>query len=117
MVVFKTDGIPYLPSGTPYVKRVAGEPGEHIRITEGKLYVNDVLTVISNAAGAIVYQLPPHIEPANTDLTVPDGCYFVLGDNSTNSSDSRTWGCVPRQNIIGRIVFCHWPLNRIGTVK
>jgi len=75
--------------------------------------------VLSNAVGEIVYNLPHGMGTgaAKTDLTVPDGCYFVLGDNSTNSFDSRFWGCVPRANVKGRIAFCYWPPNRVGGVK
>jgi signal peptidase I len=48
---------------------------------------------------------------------VPAGRYFVLGDNSTNSLDSRFWGTLPRENIKGRIFFCFWPPARMGAVK
>jgi signal peptidase I len=119
VVVFRTDGIASLPPATFYVKRVAGEPGDHLRISDGKLFVNDKQVSLSNAVGQIVYDLPPHAETFSpkTDLTVPDGCYFVLGDNSTNSFDSRFWGSVPRGNIIGRVSFCYWPPQRAGGVK
>jgi signal peptidase I len=119
VVVFRTDGIASLPPATFFVKRVAGEPGDHLRISEGKLFVNDKQVSLSNAVGQIVYDLPPRAEtfPATTDLTVPDDCYFVLGDNATDSFDSRFWGSVPRGNIIGRISFCYWPPQRAGGVK
>ena len=119
VVVFRTDGIALLPSATFYVKRVAGEPGDHLRISDGKLFVNDKQVLLSNAAGPIVYDLPPHAETFSPklDLTVPEGCYFVLGDNSTNSFDSRFWGSVPRGNILGRVSFCYWPPQRAGGVK
>jgi signal peptidase I len=119
VVVFRTDGIASLPPATFYVKRVAGGPGDHLRISEGRLFVNDKQVSLSNAAGEIVYALPPGAETFSlkTDLTVPDGCYFVLGDNSTNSFDSRFWGSVPRGNIIGRVSFCYWPPQRVGGIK
>lgn len=119
IVVFKTDGIESLPPATYYVKRVAGEPGDHLRLSAGKLFVNDKQVSLSNAVGEIAYDLPPHSEivPPHTDVTVPEGCYFVLGDNSTNSLDSRFWGSVPRGNIIGRVWFCYWPPERVGGVK
>jgi signal peptidase I len=119
VVVFSTDGIDSLPSATFYVKRVAGEPGDHLRISEGKLFVNDKQVSLSNAVGEIVYHMPPGAGTFSPkiDLTVPDGCYFVLGDNSTNSLDSRFWGSVPRENIIGRVSFCYWPPQRVGGVK
>jgi len=119
VVVFRTDGIAALPPATFYVKRVAGEPGDHLRISEGKLFVNDKQLSLSNSMGEIVYLLPPMAGTLarKTDLTVPDGSYFVLGDNSTNSLDSRFWGSVPRGNIIGRVSFCYWPPPRIGGVK
>jgi signal peptidase I len=119
VVVFRTDGIGSLPPATVYLKRVVGEPGDHLRISAGKLFVNDKQVSLSNVVGEIVYDLPPHAErfSLKTELTVPNGCYFVLGDNSTNSFDSRFWGSVPRGNILGRIVFCYWPPQRVGGVR
>jgi signal peptidase I len=119
IVVFKTDGIALLPPATFYFKRVAGEPGDHVRITGGKIFVNDKQVSLSNSVGEIVYDLPPYVGAFSpqTDVIVPRGCYFVLGDNSTNSLDSRFWGSVPRGNIIGRVSFCYWPPKRVGGVK
>lgn len=119
LVVFKTDGIAPLPSATLYVKRVAGEPGDHVRIAGCKLFVNEQQISLSNAVGVIAYDLPPQAMALSpqTNVTVPIGCYFVLGDNSTNSFDSRFWGSVPRGNIIGRVAFCYWPPDRIGGVR
>ena len=98
---------------------VAGEPGDHLRISEGKLFINDKYAALSNSTGEITYNLPPGLAALSpkTDLAVPSDSYFLLGDNSTNSSDSRFWGSVPRENIIGRICVCYWPPKRIGGVK
>jgi signal peptidase I len=51
------------------------------------------------------------------NMLVPSNQYFVLGDNSTQSIDSRYFGCVPAANIIGRAWLCYWPPQRIGLVK
>jgi signal peptidase I len=119
IIVFKADGIALLPPGESYIKRVAGEPGDHVRISEGKLFVNENQVSLSNAVGTIVYDPPPGnaFSTPRTDLAVPDACYFVLGDNSTNSLDSRFYGSIPRSSIIGRISFCYWPPPRMGVVK
>lgn len=119
IIVFRTDGIASLPPAQFYIKRVAGEPGDQFRISDGKLFINDKPVALSNAMGEVVYRLQPvdYSLPPKTTGTVPKDGYFVLGDNSTNSFDSRFWGSVPRGNIIGRIAFCYWPPERIGGVK
>ena len=119
IAVFKPDGIALLSTGAFYVKRIAGEQGDHLRISEGKLFINGNHVSLSNSCGEIAYDSPPASVRVSmqTDVTVPSGCYFVLGDNSTNSLDSRFFGSVPRENIIGRVSFCYWPPGRIAKVK
>jgi len=118
IVVYKSEGA-RLPAGALYIKRVAGVPGDHVRISNGKLFVNDKHLALSNAVGEIVYSLPEQADPllAKTGVAVSNGCYFLLGDYSINSLDSRYFGSVPRDCIIGRIFFCYWPSNRVGPVK
>ena len=119
VIVFRTTGMAQLPSAQSYIERVAGEPGDHVRIDSGRLYINDKRVALSNAAGEITYRLPPQFPAAGTflDAVVPQGHYYVLGDNSTNSFDSRYYGFVPAANVRGRVYFCQWPPKRWGTVK
>ncbi|HYG35424.1 MAG TPA: signal peptidase I [Clostridia bacterium] len=119
VVVFKSDGIAMLPPQTCYVKRITGEPNDHVCISEDKLFINEKQVSLSNAVGEISYVLPQGQNAflLHTNVTVPKGCYYVLGDNSTNSLDSRHYGIVSRGNIIGRVSFCYWPPGRIGKVK
>ena len=121
VVVFRTRGISdrRVRSDQFYVKRIVGEPGDHLRISWGNLYVNDKRVRLCNDVGEIVYHLPPGAasSQAQIDVTVPDGQYYVLGDNSTNSYDSRFWGCVPGGDIMGRIALRYWPPKRAGGVE
>ncbi len=91
-----------------FIKRVIGVPGDTISITDGAVSVNGV--VLSE----------PYITfPSKTDmepLVVPSHSYFVMGDNRANSSDSRAWGFVPEDNIIGKAMFSYWPLSDFGGV-
>jgi len=119
IIVFKTAGIELLRPDTIFAQRVAGEPGDRLRISEEKLYANGARVSLSNAWGEIEYLPPANSEnfAPIREMTVQDGQYFVLGDNSTNSLDSRFWGGVPKTNILGRVAFCYWPPQRIGSVK
>ena len=109
-----------------YVKRIAGEPGERLHLSAfGDLCVNGTPVPLTNSAGKIRYvSLPrsrylfPLREGADSNsVKVPEGHYFVLGDNSANSADSRFWGFLPAENILGRAAFCYRPVDRLGPVK
>lgn len=91
-----------------YIKRVIGLPGEHITVNEGVVRVNGEVLSEAYIAAAPSYEL---------DLVVPEGEYFVLGDNRNNSSDSHNWGTVPTDYLVGRAVFVYWPLNELGLIN
>ncbi len=100
---------------TSYIKRVIGLPGEHVKIEDGYVYINgekleeDYLQegVITDSVGGGVF----------TDITVPEGYIFVLGDNRSKSTDSRRFGCVPLNKLEGKVVLRFWPLNVFGKVE
>ncbi len=97
-----------------YIKRVIGVPGDRIRIESGQVYVN---------GGALAESYVPADERDYSswrdgqEQVVPEGKYFVLGDHRNQSSDSRMWGYVPRENIYGKAVFVYWPLDKMGRVR
>ena len=92
---------------TDLVKRVIGIPGDQLMSKGNTIYVN----------GAPLRENWPHFEPLGSgieNVTVPAGQYFMMGDNHFNSCDSRTWGTVPRSDIIGKVFVRVWPFSRIG---
>ena len=123
-----------LPEYPPLVKRLIGLPGDHIHLRNGTVILNGVaqdppsegldsptpdqayvdnfpavLPTPDDLHGATeswAVELPSHIE--NGDLVVPPGKYFMMGDHRHGSLDSRFWGFVPRENILGRPLFNYW---------
>ena len=92
---------------TDLVKRVVGVPGAHVTSKGNTIYVN----------GVRLRENWTHWEPlgpAIGNVTVPANRYFVMGDNHNNSCDSRTWGSVPRSDIIGKVFLRFWPLSRFS---
>jgi signal peptidase I len=101
---------PPLPDATiPYVKRVIAVAGETVDLRNGNVLVNGQQVDIPEAHGATQPQAPQVAYP----FIVPDGQVFVMGDNRTFSSDSRTFGPVPIGNIIGKVILRFWPFDRL----
>jgi len=88
-----------------FVKRVIGEPGDWIRIVNGRVFVNDVAL----HDDFVLPEFRSHDDFG--PVMVPQGYYFVMGDHRNNSSDSREWGPVPKKYILGRVQLRWWPLR------
>jgi signal peptidase I len=100
---------PTLDSTIPYVKRVIALGGETVDLRNGNVFVNGREVDFPQAHGSTQPQSPQVAYP----FTVPEGHVFVLGDNRTFSSDSRTFGAVPVGNIIGKVILRFWPFDRL----
>jgi signal peptidase I len=85
----------------PFIKRIIGLPGETVKIQNGKVYINGKPLTEKYISESPQYTYEPVVIPANS--------YFVLGDNRNNSYDSHYWGFVPRDLIIGKMI---WKLER-----
>lgn len=99
---------------TSYIKRVIGIPGDHIEIKNGHVYRNNELLIESYICRALVTDMS--VGGEFSDIVVPDGYVYVLGDNRTTSADSRRFGCIPINKIEGKVAYRWWPLNRMGKV-
>ena len=99
-----------------FIKRMVGLPGETVEIRNGSIYVNDQPVVGPQFNGRYYYNRG-EFGDAGVKITVPPKSYFVLGDNSNSSQDSRYWGFVPQENIRGKAMVIYWPLTRLRIIK
>lgn len=106
VIVFKAPPDP----AEDYVKRVIGLPGDTVTV-KGTTVIVDGVTLHENYVAPQDQGVPPGARTI-TNMVVPPNEYFVLGDNRAVSADSRIWGFLPRQNIIGRAALVYWPMNQ-----
>jgi len=111
IIVFKYPNDPQL----AFIKRLAGMPGENLEIKNGQLVIN----------GKTIQSFTPNGGYFNTGdygqeglvVKIPQDKYFVLGDNTLNSRDSRYWGFVPKENLIGKAYKIYFPFDRSGPIE
>ena len=91
-----------------YIKRIIGLPGDQVEIGDGQVKVNGVPLTEPYLNGQPAYH--------DQSWVVPEGSYFVLGDNRNNSSDSRNWSFLPRKDIVGKASVIYWGVEDWGLV-
>jgi len=134
IVVFTTDNLYSNTTGQPldsvgyyFVKRLVGLPGDTMKIVNKMLYIKPLgakefkpvtdfgiqaFKNIYSEKGGYQGYFPVGMLATGKEVHVPLGHYFMLGDNSYWSDDSRYWGFVPRNNIVGKVLFVFWPFSR-----
>lgn len=100
-----------------YIKRIVGLPGDQVSIKDGQVWINSEKLDESGYLDPRIITRPGMFTEEGEIITVPIGSYFVMGDNRNNSSDSRDWGPVPIENIVGKAWVRYWPINELGVIK
>lgn len=107
---------PNNPEKDVFIKRIIGLPGETLKIADGHVYIN----------GKLLEE--PYLDPdvqttgerflkEGDEIFIPADNYFVMGDNRKNSQDSRDFGLIKKDSIIGQAFFRYWPLNKMMLIK
>jgi signal peptidase I len=138
IVIFASHGLPNLTPDTHYIKRLIGLPGEKVRIMNDRHvaingreltastphfenvysfsgppqedhYSGHVNSLVAQQAGRPI--MAPLFQDENAEYTVPPHEYFVCGDNTMNSYDSRYWGAFPEDHVVGKFAFVFWPIS------
>jgi len=99
-----------------FIKRLVGLPGETVEIKERRIYINGKPLLDGLFASRDYYNSGDYGKE-NQKITVPADAYYVLGDNSASSRDSRYWGFVPKKYILGKAIVIYWPLKRIRIIR
>jgi len=98
-----------------YIKRIIGLPGETVEVGNG------AVAVYNEEGGRVLEEsdyLYPYLDtPGETRITLGEGEYFVMGDNRSASSDSRRWGPVPREDMVGRVFLRAWPFAALTKIE
>ena len=122
-MVFRTTGITGIEADTLFVKRLVGLPGERIEIRDGRVFADGRLLDQASGIPSVTYTSPSSnvlnapTQSGSNSYVVPEKSFFMLGDNSANSYDSRYWGSVPGANVYGKVARIYYPVSRIGVPR
>lgn len=112
VIVFKAPRNPEF----DYIKRIEAIPGDTISILNGQVLINNQV-IKEDYINTSTYLIPGQFLKEGQELKLNPDEFFVMGDNRDHSSDSRAWGVVPRNDIIGKVFFRYWPPNHFGPIK
>jgi len=96
----------------PFIKRVIGLPGDRVELKDGQVYVNGV-----ELDEPYVYEGPTEASVLGDVIVVPEGSYFAMGDHRSDSTDSRVFGFIDRDDIIGRALVRYWPIDTFTVLR
>ena len=96
-----------------YIKRTIALPGEHVKIDNGKVYINGEELQENYLQDGVVTDV---MGVGFDDFVVPDNCVFAMGDNRNHSTDCRSFGCIPLEKIESKVAIRIWPLNLFGKI-
>jgi len=99
---------PPVQSSKDFIKRIVGLPGETVEVRQGKVYINGIPLDEPYVKKSFTYSMDP--------IKIPEGHYFVLGDNRDIASDSHVWGTITRSEIVGKAWITYWPPSKWGLI-
>jgi len=99
-----------------FIKRIIGIPGDQIMVRGGKVYLNNEELVEPYLPDYFITQAGKVVSEG-AQFTVPEGTYLVFGDNRNHSYDSRNFGPIDRDKIVGRAWFVYWPPSQMGVIS
>lgn len=112
IIVFKSPRNPDI----DYIKRIIGLPGDTIMVKNGQVFINGVF--INEAyLGGETNIFEGGFLKEEAEVIVPENHFFVMGDNRPRSSDSREFGFVPENDVIGKVFFRYYPVSKWGSIK
>ncbi|HUD19672.1 MAG TPA: signal peptidase I [Patescibacteria group bacterium] len=111
VIIFKS----WSDKNVDYIKRVIGLPGDTVQLNNNAMYVNGEKLDENYLASDVIIFGGSFLQEGQT-ITVPPDMYFVCGDNRPHSSDSREFGPVAKDDIVGTVIFRYWPFSQFGTL-